>query len=154
MGSAGFYRGDPIASMILEAVATGVTDFADAELLCPRWRRRFAALLRGIGLQHRQARADRDHRHQCAVLGCSQLSSQSIESTLKLIEKAKRHADYAIYWDGERIIAKQEREDARAAIGEWEKHFGSMSDPDVQRRISDTASALDKLRHDTAEAKR
>ena len=128
------------------AATTGAIDFSKASLLDSRWtaylRLTLAELTRQTTLDFMRTL----HQHYAAFATIPRLEESSFKS---LRDSANEALDIIIAksnpWDKDRVSEAQ-KDQARAAVQEWEDHYGKLDDPQVQAAIDATVAAVQQHR--------
>lgn len=132
--------------MMVRAATSGIIDFSKADPYDKQWM----ANLR-LALAETSRRSQLDfvkvlHQHYVGMLAIDRLEDASFR---KLRDRANELLDVIIQlqepWNDDQVAAAR-KDQVKAAVQEWEDHYGSLSDPAVQAGIDETVEAVRKHR--------
>jgi len=131
---------------MVEAAASGAVDFSRADLCNPRWTNYLRIVLVEVARQSRLRFVSTLHQHYVTFATIPNLEDGSFK---KLREGANNALDLIIQqtepWNKERVTQAQ-KDQAKAAVEEWEAHYGKLSDPAVQAAIDATVESVKRHR--------
>lgn len=132
--------------MMVRAAAIGAIDFSKADPYNPRWihylRLVLAEMTRRSALEFTRTL----HQHYVTFATIPRLEDASFK---KLRDGANNVLDIIIEqsepWDKEKVSQAQ-RDQVKAAVQEWEDHYGKLDDPTVQAAINASVEAIKQHR--------
>jgi hypothetical protein len=140
--------------MMVRAAVTGAIDFSHADPYDRKWMGHLRVVLAELERQSQLDIAATLHQHYVMLATVPRLKDESFK---QMQDNASKLLDIILGqstpWDTERISETRKTE-VKAAVDEWEGHFGKLDDPAVQAAIDDTIAAVRKHRAEREIAQR
>lgn len=134
---------DRSLSLLVYASNTGKLDLSnydprnDTDFLRVRWA------LRSIDLEKTAEIVSMRHKHQCALLASSKISTESWDELQKqAINSFDEFKYFSCPWDHEKPAVKQTEEEHNDIISAYERAFGKPGTPEHDALIAETNELL------------
>lgn len=129
---------------MLRAATRGVIDFSQMEFFSPRWKTRVRFLLQGLSAEYNRDLLLVLHRHTIAKFGLNKLTPESWDEIQEDGSESLNDvlAAYRPWEFGKKAKGEREKEEFTGLRNAWQQQYGSLDDPETEKRLVELREAL------------
>jgi hypothetical protein len=130
---------------MVQAATAGVVDFGRADPRDPKWWRYLRMVLDRLEQENLKEYHGLYNDRIVATLSRTDLTQESVENLYEASDARIGSIAKILFPWADLDRASMRKKQAQQMKEQWESWFGKLDDPDTQRRIQETADALEQM---------
>lgn len=131
---------------MVQAAASGLIDFREMRFFNKPWQLKLRLLLKGLHQENERRLLTARQNYHAALLAIKTISEQSIERVQDRCQDDLHELTNLLRPWAATTREEREQKQVKTYRDRWQRRWGDLSAPETQRKIEETARALERMR--------